>query len=152
MERLRNILLTSLIFSVTEPAFIECASSKMSVSDKDVEVLVTVADIDIEFLPVIHEIVKTIERDPQDPGLKNKESLEASQKIQELGKRIESVRDQVKKLPGVDFTKDEQAAQLKALKKQLVLKQELIQKYKNLGGDLSSFLNTPNTNSTNGHD
>ena len=78
--------------------------------------------------------------------------MDASQKIQDLGKKIETARELVKKLPGIDFTKEEQAAQLKALKKQLVLKQELIQKYKNLGGDLSSFLNTPNTNSTNGHD
>ena len=102
----------------------------------------SVDDIDIEFLPVIHEIVKTFERDPQDAGTKNKESLEASQRIQDLSKRIEAARDQVKKLPGVDFTKEEQAAQLKALKAQLILKQELIQKYKNLGGDLSYFLNT----------
>ena len=110
----------------------------------------SVEDIDIEFLPVIHEIVKTIERDPQDAGSKNKESLEASQRIQDLGKKIEAARDQVKKLPGVDFTKEEQAAQLIALKKQLVLKQELILKYKNLGGDLSSFLTNTN-NTQNGH-
>ena len=49
--------------------------------------------------------------------------MEASQRIQELGARIETARLQVKKLPGIDFTKEEQAAQLKALKKQLVLKE-----------------------------
>ena len=49
--------------------------------------------------------------------------MDASQKIQDLGKKIEIAREQVKKLPGIDFTKDEQAAQLKALKKQLVLKE-----------------------------
>ena len=49
--------------------------------------------------------------------------MEASQKIQDLGKKIEIAREQVKKLPGIDFTKEEQAAQLKALKKQLVLKE-----------------------------
>lgn len=59
----------------------------------------------------------------KDAAAKNKESLEASQKIQELGKKIETARDQVKKLPGIDFTKEEQAAQLKALRKQLVLKE-----------------------------
>lgn len=110
----------------------------------------SVEDIDIEFLPVIHEIVKTIERDPQDAGSKNKESLEASQRIQDLGKKIEAAREQVKKLPGVDFTKEEQAAQLKALKKQLILKEELIQKYKHLGGDLSNFLHKENS-TQNGH-
>ena len=100
----------------------------------------SVNDIDVDFLPAIHEIVKTIERDPQDAASKNKESLDASQKIQDLGKKIELAREQVKKLPGIDHTKEEQAAQLKALKKQLVLKQELIQKYKNLGGDVNLFL------------
>ena len=59
----------------------------------------------------------------KDAAAKNKESLEANQKIQELGKKIETARDQVKKLPGIDFTKEEQAAQLKALRKQLVLKE-----------------------------
>ena len=49
--------------------------------------------------------------------------MEASQKIQDLGKKIETARELVKKLPGIDFTKEEQAAQLKALKKQLVLKE-----------------------------
>ena len=49
--------------------------------------------------------------------------MDASQKIQDLGKKIETAREQVKKLPGIDFTKEEQAAQLKALKKQLVLKE-----------------------------
>jgi len=114
-----------------------------SVSSNDVdtptETPVSVADIDAEFLPSIHDIIKNIEKDPQDAATKNKESLEASQKIQDLNKKIEVARDLVKKLPGIDFTKEEQAAQLKALKKQLVLKQELIQKYKKLG-DTSVFL------------
>ena len=93
--------------------------------------------------------------------------MDASQKIQELSKKIETAREQVKRLPGIDFTKEEQAAQLKALRKQLVLKevkiewmdltflqliqhlQELIQKYKNLGGDVNLFLNLGKQN---GHD
>ena len=113
---------------------------------------VNVTDIDTDFLPVIHEILKIIEKDPQDALAKNKDSLEASQKIQEFNKKIELARELVKKLPGVDFTKDEQTAQLKALRKQLVLKQELIQKYKNLGGDVDVFLNLANTKSQNGHE
>ena len=114
---------------------------------------VNVTDVDSDFLPAIHEIIKIVEKDPQDASAKNKESLEASQKIQDFNKKVEVARDQVKKLSGVDFTKDEQAAQLKALKKQLVLKQELIQKYKNLGGDVNVFLNLASTTkSQNGHE
>ena len=114
-----------------------------SISSNDVDMpsdtVVAVADIDAEFLPAIHDIVKNIEKDPQDAKTKNEEGLEASQKIQDLNKKIEVVRELVKKLPGIDFTKEEQAAQLKALKKQLLLKQELIKKYKKLG-DASVFL------------
>jgi len=102
-------------------------------------------NVDANFIPAIHDIVKTVVRDPQDPAAKNKESLEASQKIQELNKKIESAREAVKKLPGIDLTKEEQAAQLKALKKQLTLKQDLIVKYKKLGGDTAVFLNIGKT-------
>lgn len=99
---------------------------------------VIVSDIDAEFLPSIHDIVKTIERDPQDPATKNKESLEASEKVKELNKKIDRAREDVKKLTGIDFTKEEQAAQLKALRKQLRLKQDLIAKYRKLG-DSAAF-------------
>ena len=87
---------------------------------------ITVADIDAEFLPQIHDIVKTVEKDPQDAATKNKESLEASEKVKELNKKIERAREDVKKLPGISLTKEEQAAQLNALKKQLKVKQELL--------------------------
>jgi len=112
-------------------------------SNNDVDMasdtILSVADVDAEFLPNIHDILKTIEKDPQDATTKNKESLEASQKVQDLNKKIEKAREDVKKLPGIEHTKEEQAAQLKALKKQLKLKQELILKYQNLG-DASSFI------------
>merc|ERR1719347_876387 len=100
---------------------------------------VLVADIDAEFLPHIHDIMKTIEKDPQDAATKNKESLEASEKVKELNKKIERAREDVKKLPGIDLTKEEQAAQLNALKKQLKVKQELLARYRKLG-NISSFL------------
>ena len=87
---------------------------------------ITVADIDAEFLPQIHDIVKTVEKDPQDAATNNKESLEASEKVKELNKKIERAREDVKKLPGISLTKEEQAAQLNALKKQLKVKQELL--------------------------
>ena len=59
--------------------------------------------------------------------------------MKELNKKIERAREDVKKLAGIDFTKEEQAAQLKALKKQLKLKQELLAKYRKLG-DSAAFL------------
>jgi len=100
---------------------------------------ITVTDIDAEFLPQIHDIVKTVEKDPQDAATKNKESLDASEKVKELNKKIERAREDVKKLPGIALTKEEQTAQLNALKKQLKVKQELLARYRKLG-DISSFL------------
>ena len=87
---------------------------------------IAVSDIDAEFLPQIYDIVKTVEKDPQDAATKNKESLEASEKVKELNKKIERAREEVKNLPGISLTKEEQAAQLNALKKQLKVKQELL--------------------------
>ena len=50
---------------------------------------ITVTDIDAEFLPQIHDIVKTVEKDPQDAATKNKESLDASEKVKErMTKRL----------------------------------------------------------------
>lgn len=117
------------------------------------EVAVTAQEIDYNFLPIIHDIVKTVEKDPQDSAAKNKESLEAGQKVQELNKKFESVRDLVKKLPGIDFTKEEQQANLSALRKQLVLKRQLIQKYKEVGNSQAFFvLNNQASTPVNGMD
>ena len=33
--------------------------------NKNISSQVSVSDIDVDFLPIIHEIVKTIEKDPQ---------------------------------------------------------------------------------------
>ena len=56
-----------------------------------------------------------------------KEKLsKASEKVKELNKKIERAREDVKKLPGIALTKEEQTAQLNALKKQLKVKQELL--------------------------
>jgi len=118
---------------------VKMTSNSANDVDRSLESVSTLGEIDAEFLPAIHDIIKTIEKDPQDAATKNKEAIDASQKIQDLNKKIEVARELVKKLPGVDFTKEEQAAQLKALKKQLQLKQELIQKYKKLG-DTAVFL------------
>ena len=70
----------------------------MSVAGRDVKMsaepveqqAVQVADIDAEFLPQIYDIVKTVEKDPQDAASKNKESLEASEKVKELNRKIEA--------------------------------------------------------------
>jgi len=105
-----------------------------------------VDDIDADFLPLIYETVKCVERDPSDAAAKNKESVDASAKIQELSRRLETAKAQVRRLPGIGLNPEEQKAQLAALKRQLALKQELVYKYHALG-DLSTFLNVEVTSS-----
>ena len=71
-----------------------------------------------EVLPQIHDMVKTVEKDPQDAATKNKESPEASEKVKEVNKRIERAREDVEKLPGISVTQEERATRLNALKKE----------------------------------
>jgi len=94
--------------------------------------VVSLKEIDTEFLPVIYDIVKCVERDPSDAAGKNKESLEAANKIGELSKRLEKAKEQVRNLPGVDLNPEEQRGQLASLKKQLKLKKDLVAKYQGL--------------------
>ena len=52
--------------------------------------------------------------------------------FQELNKKIDIIRDQIYKLPGVERSKEDQLRQLGVLKKQLDCKKKLIAKYKEL--------------------
>ncbi|XP_023332277.1 mediator of RNA polymerase II transcription subunit 9-like [Eurytemora carolleeae] len=111
------------------------------------EISVEVKDLDCEFLPIIYDIIKCVEKDPSEASLKNKESLEAANKIQELNKKLEKAREQVRSLKGIDLNPEEQKAQLQSLKKQRALKKELVQKYESLGS-VANFLNLGKLNGT----
>ncbi|KAJ8681188.1 hypothetical protein QAD02_016975 [Eretmocerus hayati] len=92
----------------------------------------TVADLDIEILPIIYEIIRSVEKDPHDTSQKAKESQDISHKILELQKKLDSARAQIKKLPGIEYSKEEQLQKLEILKTQLRLKKELLLKYRNM--------------------
>ncbi|XP_055589533.1 mediator of RNA polymerase II transcription subunit 9 [Uranotaenia lowii] len=87
---------------------------------------------DIEILPVIYDIIRSVEKDPVDNASKQKESQECSQKVLELHARLESARMKIQQLNGIDYSKEEQLRRLDSLRKQLALKQQLIKKYKNV--------------------
>ncbi|EZA53855.1 hypothetical protein DMN91_011053 [Ooceraea biroi] len=91
----------------------------------------TVDDLDIEILPLIYEIIRSIEKDPYDTTQKAKESQDTSHKIIELQKKLDSARSQIKRLPGIEYSKEEQLQKLETLRKQLRLKRELLLKYRN---------------------
>ena len=89
-------------------------------------------EIDVELLPLVHDIIRVLEKDGNDIGQRSRDSLEASQKIIELNKKVEKVREDIYRLPGIEVSKDEQLVQLQNLKKQLQMKKDLIAKYKEL--------------------
>ncbi|GAB1868070.1 Mediator of RNA polymerase II transcription subunit 9 [Camponotus japonicus] len=91
----------------------------------------TVDDLDIEILPLIYEIIRSVEKDPHDTTQKAKESQDTSHKILELQKKLDSARSQIKRLPGIEYSKEEQLQKLETLRKQLRLKRELLLKYRN---------------------
>ena len=91
----------------------------------------------VAFLPIVHAIIHTIEKDNQETSQKNRDSLEASQKVTELAKKIESARSHIYKLQGITDSKQVQLQRLQNLHTQLEMKKSLISKYKGLNMKLS---------------
>ncbi|XKL65768.1 hypothetical protein PGB90_009188 [Kerria lacca] len=52
-------------------------------------------DVDITFLPLIYEIIRSLERDPHDPALKNIQCQDVSQKVLEIQKKLDEARHHV---------------------------------------------------------
>ncbi|XP_035787252.1 mediator of RNA polymerase II transcription subunit 9-like [Anopheles albimanus] len=88
--------------------------------------------VEIEILPVVYDIIRSIEKDPIDNTAKQKESAECSQKVLELQRTLEAARNTIRKLHGIEYSKEEQLRRLDSLRRQLALKQQLIKKYKNV--------------------
>jgi len=60
-----------------------------------------------------------------------RDSYDINTKITDLRTKLQNAREQVEKLPGIDFSKEEQERQIDILRKQLATKVELLRKYKN---------------------
>lgn len=81
---------------------------------------------------VIFSIEKEIHETPsggQKPS--GRENHDYYQKIQVLKDKFEKCRDQVNKVHGIELTKEDQLKKMEGLSKQLVMKRELLQRYKN---------------------
>ncbi|GJQ85226.1 hypothetical protein Trydic_g13066 [Trypoxylus dichotomus] len=89
---------------------------------------ITVEELNIEILPVVYEIIRSVEKDHHDNTSKSRESQDCSLKVLELQKRLDHARAQIRLLAGIEFSKEQQLNHLEALKTQLRLKQELLQK------------------------
>ena len=71
--------------------------------------------------------------------MRNRDSLEASQKVLEMGRRIESIRNDIYKLEGIQRSPKDQEKHLQVLQKQLEMKKKLIAKYKGLNLKVSGL-------------
>ena len=52
-------------------------------------------DVDVQLLPLVHDIVRVLEKEGNDVSQRNRDSVEASQKIIELNKKVEKVREDI---------------------------------------------------------
>ena len=63
-------------------------------------------EVDVELLPLVHDIIRVLEKDCSDVSQRSRDSLEASQKIIELNKKVEKVREDIYRLPGIEVSKE----------------------------------------------
>merc|ERR1712152_29070 len=73
-------------------------------------------DVDVELLPIVHDIIRALEKESSDPSQRSRDSMEAQQKIVELNKKVEKVREDIYRLPGIETSKEEQLAKMQNLK------------------------------------
>ncbi|CAG9819235.1 unnamed protein product [Phaedon cochleariae] len=100
-------------------------------NQETIKTVINVEDLNIEILPIIYEIIKSIEKDNHhDNTAKTRDSQDCSLKVLELQKRLDQARAEIRMLPGIEYSKEQQLNHLDALKTQLQLKQALLQKYR----------------------
>lgn len=57
-------------------------------------------------------------------------TADCNQKIAQLREKLQKAREHISKVPGIDSTVEEQLIKIDALKRQYIMKQELLMKYK----------------------
>ncbi|CAL8303791.1 unnamed protein product [Merluccius merluccius] len=77
---------------------------------------------DCSLLPLVHDIIKCIDKDSQD----------IHQELAKLRTKIQEAREQISNMPGIDTSPEEQQQQLASLRDQVRTKNQLLQKYKSL--------------------
>ncbi|XP_051877627.1 mediator of RNA polymerase II transcription subunit 9 [Pristis pectinata] len=77
---------------------------------------------DCSFLPIVHDIIKCIDKDSQ----------EVHQELNKLKTKLQDTREMVSSMPGIDVSPEQQQQQLQNLRDQVRTKNELLQKYKSL--------------------
>ncbi|ERL90480.1 hypothetical protein D910_07829 [Dendroctonus ponderosae] len=107
-----------------------CLNMDSDNQSQEAKLSVGLEEFNFDIVPVIYEIFCSIEKDHHDNSAKTRESQDCSQKVLELQKRLDQARAEVNLLPGIQFSKEEQLNHLEALKTQLRLKQDLLQRHR----------------------
>ncbi|XP_030631568.1 mediator of RNA polymerase II transcription subunit 9 [Chanos chanos] len=77
---------------------------------------------DYSFLPLIHDIIKCMDKDSQD----------VHQELNKLRTKIQDTREQILAMSGIETSPSAQQHQLQTLREQVRTKNQLLQKYKGL--------------------
>ncbi|XP_055032526.1 mediator of RNA polymerase II transcription subunit 9 [Paramisgurnus dabryanus] len=77
---------------------------------------------DYSFLPIIHDIIKCMDKDSPD----------VLQELNKLKTKIQEAREQISAMPGIDMSPALQDNKLRTLREQVQTKNQLLQKYKSL--------------------
>ncbi|XP_043086960.1 mediator of RNA polymerase II transcription subunit 9 [Puntigrus tetrazona] len=77
---------------------------------------------DYSFLPIIHDIIKCMDKD----------SADIHQDLNKLKTKIQEAREQIAAMPGIDMSPAVQESKLCTLREQVRTKNQLLQKYKSL--------------------
>ncbi|KAK2876945.1 hypothetical protein QQF64_004213 [Cirrhinus molitorella] len=77
---------------------------------------------DYSFLPIIHDIIKCMDKDSPD----------VQQELNKLKTKIQEAREQISAMPGIDMSPALQESKLRTLREQVHTKNQLLQKYKSL--------------------
>ncbi|KAK7112792.1 hypothetical protein V1264_012184 [Littorina saxatilis] len=85
------------------------------------------AENELNLLPAVYEVVRSIEKDSS-PDLN-----QVNQKLNELKAKFQKARECVEKLPGTQYSKEEQLRRVRILHNQMELKTQLLQKFKEKG-------------------
>ncbi|KAG5280351.1 hypothetical protein AALO_G00088140 [Alosa alosa] len=77
---------------------------------------------DYSFLPLIHDILKCMDKD----------SADVQQELNKLKTKIQEAREQILAMPGIETNVEQQQEQLRTLQEQVRTKNQLLHKYKGL--------------------
>ncbi|XP_021266929.1 mediator of RNA polymerase II transcription subunit 9 [Numida meleagris] len=80
------------------------------------------AQEEFSFLPLVHDIIKCMDKDSQD----------VHQVLNELKNKFQEMRKLISTMPGIGVSPEQQQQQLQSLREQVRTKNELLQKYKSL--------------------